>query len=177
MKVEKELFKTRQELNETKKYYEERIQMMDAQIRKLTTENQKLTQDSFLQVQNLAKFFNQSGVKLGQQHSAIDGMGNESCDISSLFVNGASFEEFKEIALNMKLPLVLEKNQHSNAQPKTHAKEYSTHQFEPVSDLNVNKFMTQESDSPSKVAQESNYISNEGMKAGITENNRRMLNH
>ena len=41
--------------------------------------------------------------------SGIMGDGSENCEISSLFVNGTSFEEIKEIALNMKLPINIDK--------------------------------------------------------------------
>ena len=42
LKLEKELFKTKQELLQTKKFYEERLLEMDQQLKKLTQENKWL---------------------------------------------------------------------------------------------------------------------------------------
>ena len=144
-KFEKELFRTREELAETKRYYEERIQLMDAQIRKLQNENNRLLQEqqkSFMTVQNLTKFFNgSSAIKKRAIDSGILGDELESCDVSSLFVNGTSFEEIKEMAANMKLPFIPEKTK-ANTQVKTTEKLASQKQHANIADFNVNKFMT-----------------------------------
>ena len=97
----------------------------------------------------------------------------ESCDVSSLFVNGTSFEEIREMAANMKLPFVPEK---TVAQVQTNEKVGHQRRNINIADFNVNKFMTQQSDSASKIATESNYITNEGIQGGITQNNKCILN-
>ena len=42
-----------------------------------------------------------------------------------------------------------------------------------MTDFNANKYMTQQSDSPSKIANESNFVTDEAIQAGITQSNRR----
>ena len=53
---------------------------------------------------------------------------------------------------------------HSDEQMKSQAVDVKPRRpIEPITDFNANKYMTQQSDSPSKVADESNYVTNEGI--------------
>ena len=108
----------------------------------------------------MTKYFNcSSGIKRRTNpESSVIGEELESCDVSSLFVNGTSFEDMKEIASNLK---------------STQIKATGDNQKKliNISDFNVNKFMTNRSESSNNKQQtESNYISNganPGMPSGI----------
>ena len=47
-KLEKELFKSRQELTETKRFYEERLSELEIHMKVLSLENKKLTETRYL---------------------------------------------------------------------------------------------------------------------------------
>ena len=96
-------------------------------------------------MQNFTKFFNgSSAIKKGAiLDSGIAGEELESCDVSSLFVNGTSFEEIKEMALNTKLPVIMDKKTKTATQSKNDDKVCkSQRQAVNITDFNLNKFMT-----------------------------------
>ena len=87
----------------------------------------------------MTKFFNHSsGIKRRPNlESSVNGGEFESCDVSSLFVHGTSFEEIKEIATNLKTAQI--KASQDNQKKSIN-----------ISDFNINKFMTNRSESSNK---------------------------
>ena len=81
--------------------------------------------------------------------------------MSSLIINGNSFEEIKEIASNLK-----------SAQGKIQAGNRKNEIK--ITDFNVNKFMTNRSENSNKLQTESNYVSN-GANPGMPSGNKNAL--